>query len=128
MLGLTRHGQTFQRVICCWVGFGCLLFIASAVRAELTATVDTQHLTTDQTVNFTLTSTSESNAPDFSVLETDFEILGQSTFSQMQSHNGRIQQSLSWRLQLLPKRAGELLIPAFEIDGERSQSLDQISD
>ena len=75
-----------------------------------------------KTVNLTLSTTTGSGNPDFSVLQNDFEILGQSTFSQTQSHNGKIIQNLSWRLQLLPKRMGQLIIPAMTVSGETSKT------
>jgi len=98
----------------------CLLLGSLPASAELTASVDTTELTTEQSVNFTLSTTTGSGNPDFSVLNEDFEILGQSTFSQTQNNNGKIVQNLSWRLQLLPKRAGTLVIPAITVAGESS--------
>lgn len=100
-----------------------LIAVPLSVSAELTASVDVRELTTDETVNLTLSTTTGSGNPDFSVLQNDFEILGQSTFSQTQSHNGKIIQNLSWRLQLLPKRIGQLVIPAMTVSGETSKPI-----
>ncbi|MBX2881587.1 MAG: BatD family protein [Granulosicoccus sp.] len=110
--------------VLCGFSLLALMFVYSPFAlAELTASVDVRELTTDETVNFTLSTTTGSGDPDFSVLQNDFEVLGQSTFSQTQSHNGRVIQNLSWRLQLLPKREGQLTIPAMNVAGESSEPI-----
>ncbi|MBX2824622.1 MAG: BatD family protein [Gammaproteobacteria bacterium] len=100
------------------------LLSTQCVWAELTASVDATEITIDQSLNFTLSTTKGTGDPDFSALQIDFDILGQSTFSQTQSHNGKIIQNLSWRLQLLPKRKGTYTIPAITVAGETSDPIE----
>jgi hypothetical protein len=60
-------------------------------------------------------------APDFSPIERDFEILSSRSNSQYRSVNGRVDAWTRWTLTAKPKRTGRLTIPALELDGHRSQ-------
>jgi hypothetical protein len=55
-------------------------------------------------------------------LEQDFAVLGRSQQSSTVIRNGRIESSTTLVLTLLPKRSGDLKIPAINIDGEQTQS------
>jgi hypothetical protein len=61
--------------------------------------------------------------PDFSPLEQDFEILGNSQSQNIQMINGNMSRSLSWTLTLMAKRTGNLQIPAIDFGPERSKPL-----
>lgn len=61
--------------------------------------------------------------PDFTVLEEDFEILSTRRSSQHSIVNGRAESSLDWHLDLAPKRAGDLVIPPIEVNGEFTEPL-----
>lgn len=67
-----------------------------------------------------------SRGPDLEPLKTDFEILGSQASNQLQMVNGQFSAVTNWDVQILPKRAGELQIPVFEIEGLKTQPI-QIS-
>lgn len=76
--------------------------------------------------SFTLTFTapdSPDGDPDFSVLESDFEILNQSQSSNISMINGSFSKSLSWTLTLMAKRTGRLLVPSVPFGQDQSQPL-----
>ncbi|SIS87239.1 BatD family protein [Neptunomonas antarctica] len=55
-------------------------------------------------------------------LEQDFSVLGRSQQSSTVIRNGKIESSTILVLTLLPKRTGDLQIPAINIDGDQTQS------
>lgn len=57
------------------------------------------------------------DAINFRVLESDFTVMVPSVSSSTQIINGQSSQSTSWKVVLLPKRTGELTIPAFNVQG-----------
>ncbi|MEO5334204.1 MAG: BatD family protein [Magnetococcus sp. YQC-5] len=58
--------------------------------------------------------------PDFTPLEKDFEILDRSQSTNFQFINGQKSQSITWTLELMPKRAGALVIPPIAFGKDRS--------
>jgi hypothetical protein len=75
--------------------------------------------------SFTLVFSSDAapdGEPDFSPLENDFEIQGQSQSSQISIHNGSMSKKQQWTLQLMPKRAGTLPIPAIAFGADHSEA------
>ena len=64
-----------------------------------------------------------STRPDFSALDTDFDVLGTSQSTSVSIINGRMQRSARWLVDLMPKREGVFTIPAIQIGNERSNPL-----
>lgn len=58
--------------------------------------------------------------PDFSPLEENFEIQGQSQSTQFSLNNGQASHSLEWRLTVMAKKTGTLAIPAIAFGADRS--------
>lgn len=58
--------------------------------------------------------------PDFSPLDKDFEILSQSQSSQSSWVNGKSSQTISWILNVMARRAGQLTVPEIEFGKDRS--------
>ena len=76
--------------------------------------------------SFQLTfSTTESpdNDPDFSVLETHFDILNQNKSSQTSLINGQRSHQTQWSLSLMAKKTGSLLIPPVPFGSDMSQPI-----
>lgn len=65
----------------------------------------------------------QAQAPDLTPLEADFEVLGSQTSSRISSINGRTTAMVEYQINLRPKRTGEILVPAIEVGGERSEAL-----
>ncbi|MEE4382050.1 MAG: BatD family protein [Pseudomonadales bacterium] len=61
--------------------------------------------------------------PDLSPLEEDFAILGSQRASQFTIVGGRTESVTTWTVTLQPRRRGELLVPALEYEGERTEPI-----
>ena len=97
-----------------------MLGLATA-QATTTAQVDRSDIELNE--SFTLELTTDSNIdlqPDVSVLETDFYVGQGNQLSNTTIANGQIRRSKTWTFTLMPKRAGELVIPAISIGNEQS--------
>ena len=110
--------------------FIILLFAAlqaSALNAKsLSASVDRNAVAISDT--FTLTLVAQDiitlAQPDFSGLNSDFEIISKSVSHNIQNINGVNNQSITWTVQLKAKKLGALLIPSFSLSGEQSNTLE----
>lgn len=95
-----------------WISLG----LNPAYSATVNAVLDRSQMVLGETVQLQLTSTDQnSKTPDFSLLATDFEIVGTTENTQMQIINGQIDAQKTWELTLSPKRAGRLQIPVLTI-------------
>jgi hypothetical protein len=73
--------------------------------------------------SFTLTFSADETPdgdPDFSPLQKDFEILGQSQSNQFSLNNGHASRSIEWQLTVMAKQAGKLDIPSIAFGEDRS--------
>lgn len=89
----------------------------SLLAGEFTASVNRNHIGLDESVILTLSlkDTSAKSAPVVSPLNQSFVVSGQQQFSNTLMHNGHITSTFSWKLTLIPKREGELVIPSISI-------------
>lgn len=62
-------------------------------------------------------------APDLTPLQRDFELYGSSQSTQRSLTNGRLQSSMEWQVTLMPKRSGDLVIPALQVGDGATQPL-----
>lgn len=92
--------------------------------AELQLIVDRSELEANETLQAVVrySGNSSGSDPDFSPIEKDFEILSTSRQQQYSLINGQSQSSTDWKMLLLPKRTGQLNLPALSYQGERSQA------
>ena len=107
-----------------------LLFIlllplwATVAKAELSASVDRTSLAQYETLELTLrTDSGSSAAPDLTLLENDFDILGTRQSRQIRMINGQTESWRDWVVTLSPKRTGRLLIPSLTLEGETSKAI-----
>ena len=92
-----------------------LLFAAPVclMAAQVSAVADRDRLAAGESLRLELrVQGSPDNDPDLSVLEADWEILSRSQSSQMSIVNGDFSRSVVYSLILMPRRNGELNIPA----------------
>ncbi|HKJ53289.1 MAG TPA: BatD family protein, partial [Gammaproteobacteria bacterium] len=61
--------------------------------------------------------------PDFSALQNDFQLLGNSRSSSISIINGDYRRSVKWTLQMMAKKAGEFEIPPIRFDDKFSKPL-----
>lgn len=105
-----------------FVGVVLLLAFAASVGATPRAWLDRARINEGDTV--TLNIESESSAtPDFSVLEPDFDLRGQSSQTQTTISNGSVSTRTLWAVALEPHRSGTLQIPAIPVGKESTLPL-----
>ena len=93
-----------------------LLLPTLASAADISASVDRTAVARGETVELTLESTGDPGAsPDLSVLAGDFEIVDRRTSLNVSIVNGARSERHLLMLRLLPRRAGELRIPAIPV-------------
>ena len=96
------------------------LLLSSGAWAAVQLDVDRTRITEGETVTLTFrTDDAKKNLDtDFTTLEADFEILDRRSETQLSIVNGRQTAVVRLLLTVEPKRAGELVIPAFDFNGE----------
>ena len=112
-----------KRVIALLVTVISLLVCASA-QAAFQAFVDRNPVAEGESLTLTLKSDeSLDDDPDLSVLQHDFDVLGQSKGSSMQIINGSVIRSVQWQINIIPKRNGQLVIPSIKAGGQATQPI-----
>jgi hypothetical protein len=95
-----------------------------SANATVTASIDRADIELNE--SFTLELMTDANIdlqPDISVLEKDFHIGQGNQLSNTMITNGQIRRSKTWSYVLMPKRAGQLMIPSISIGTESSNPL-----
>ncbi|MBF8270605.1 MAG: Protein BatD, partial [Gammaproteobacteria bacterium] len=112
--------------------FLCALLMAPVTYAvTITVTADRDPAVLNE--SFVLTFESDDDVdddPDFSPLNRDFQVLSTGESSNMSIINGRVSSSKTWTLNVMARRAGELLIPpvAFGSDLSTSAMINVVKD
>ncbi|BBA35730.1 uncharacterized protein sS8_3793 [Methylocaldum marinum] len=100
------------------------LFPAGMVSAaDISVTADRDPVPLNE--SFTLIFSSEKapdDDPDFTPLEKDFHVLGQSQSSQISLINGRFSKRTEWQVTVMSKRVGTLTVPPIAFGADRSQA------
>lgn len=93
--------------------------------ATVIASVDRSVVAIDETISLTIrvNKSGSFTRPDLDILERDFHVLGSNQSSRHSIINGKSQSSTEWAVTLMPKRQGQLLIPAITINGEQTQPI-----
>jgi hypothetical protein len=94
--------------------------------ATLTATADRTIIDSNETLQLLVRLDSQAlmGEPDFSVIESDFEILSTSRQQQYSRVNGQSQSFTDWNLLLAPKRTGRLLVPSIKYKKDISNAIE----
>ena len=107
-----------------------LLAVACAVlpqiaQATLKTFVEPRLMDEMDTIRLTIRKegSNQSDPPDLTPLEQDFEVLGSQTSSRISSINGRTMASVEYQISLRPRRTGELTVPSLAIGGEQSEEI-----
>jgi hypothetical protein len=105
----------------CWVLTLLMGFISAAFAVEIEVSVDRNPVTLNESFQLLFTANeSPDGRPDFSPLETDFEILGQSQSSSTSIINGQFSKKIQWKVDVIAKSAGELVIPAISFGNDKT--------
>ena len=106
------------------LAIAALLQWALNVEAAVTASIDRADVEINE--SFTLKVLVDSGVdvePDASALETDFFVGQRSQLSNTTIVNGQISRSRTWTYVLMPRRAGDLVIPPVVVGSEQSNPL-----
>ncbi len=104
----------------------CVLWLAvPSHAATLDASVDRSKISLNETLTLTVTLDGKQSqvSPDFSGLQTHFDVLSNQQSSQHSVINGSVSVSTQWTLLLAPKDAGQVLIPPFQVEGLSSRPI-----
>ena len=114
---------SFKNKIPLFVVFFILNFFTATLFAiEISVSTDRNPVNLNESVQITFTASDEPDAePDFSPLEKDFTILNQSQQQSTQIINWKKSTSFQWVLNVMAKRAGNLVIPAINFGKDSSQ-------
>lgn len=100
---------------------GLYFFVNTALAVGFIATIDDNKISFGQGIHLTLQL--EDAKPianiDLSPLVKDFTIYSQQQFSSYSNVNGIIKSESGWHVILMPKKVGEFVIPAIEIDTDK---------
>jgi hypothetical protein len=115
------------RMRCCARIVALWLMTASvyAHGAEVRAWLDRNAMQLGETVTLNVEVANGGNdaKPDFSTLESDFNLSGTQSSSSINIVNGQSSSKLLWAVALEPKRAGTLTIPSLSVAGQNTQAL-----
>lgn len=100
-----------------------LLLQSPLLWAEVSASTDRTVLSIDETVSLEIKSKNGSGEPDLSILEQDFQILGKSQSQNYSLINGNASRTHIWNISLLPRKTGEITIPAIKIGSESTSPI-----
>lgn len=100
------------------------LFTSSVFANTIEMDLSNDHLTLDDTFTLTYIVTDKvyRSHPDFSVLQKDFKILNTSYGNSIRTMNGVTSVQTFWRLELQPKKTGELSVPAIDFGPGKSNA------
>lgn len=100
------------------------LLVCASAQAAFQAFVDRNPVAEGESLNLTLKSDENLDEdPDLSVLNQDFDVLGQSKVSSMQIINGNATRNTQWQIEITPKRNGQLVIPSIKAGGKTTQPI-----
>ena len=100
------------------------VLMTAPAQAAFQAFVDRNPVAVDESFTLTLKSDESLDSnPDLSVLQLDFDVLGQTRGSSIQIINGNATQSTHWQISLMAKRSGQLTIPAIMAGKQTTQPI-----
>ena len=98
------------------------LLLSQWVSAAISSEIDRTRVEQGDAFILTLNiSANEASQIDLEPLYQDFQVLGRSHQSSASYQNGELTTTTQLAITLSPKRAGQLVVPALTLDGEKSQ-------
>ena len=99
--------------------------ISNASAATPIAKVDRSVIAIDDTLTLTIRINDRGSysGPNLDPVKTNFFLLGNSQNSRHMIRNGQSESWTEWVITLMPKRIGQLEIPAIDIDGQLTQAI-----
>lgn len=103
-----------------------LFFTITAHASDLTASVDRNQLSVEETFTLRLRYAGDDSSggqPNFELLNQDFEILSRQQSTQYRVYNGRAESFVEWVITLAPKKEGNLFVPSLSYRGHISDAV-----
>lgn len=101
-----------------------MLVSASVTAAQITVTVDRNPIMLSDSFQLTFTAAeSPDDAPNFSPLEQNFDILNQQKNNQFSWVNGSTKKTIQWTLNVMAKQSGAIEIPEISFGDDTSKPL-----
>jgi len=122
----TLMKSTLLKRIYCMALMALLALASSQSWATLSATADRTIIDSNETLQLLVRLDSQAlmGEPDFTVIESNFEILSTSRQQQYSRVNGQTQSYTDWNLLLAPKRTGRLLVPSIKYKKDISNAIE----
>jgi len=101
-----------------------VLYSALSMADSLKVETDRQNVEMGDIITLAIEADFQSKGSklDLSRLEDQFDVISNQQSNQIEIVNGSYNSFTRWRLQILPKQAGKLIIPPFELNGVKSQA------
>ena len=101
-----------------------MLYSALSMADSLKVKTDRQNVEIGDIITLAIEADFQSKGSklDLSRLEDQFDVISNQQSNQIEIVNGSYNSFTRWRLQILPKQAGNLVIPPFELNGVKSQA------
>jgi len=101
-----------------------LLLIGLEVDAAVVASVDRAGVELNESFTLEIVVDTDTDLePDISVLDKDFYVGQRSRLSNTTIADGQIRRSKTWTYVLMPRRAGQLIVPSIAVGNESSEAL-----
>lgn len=100
-----------------------LLWTFAPVQAATRAWLDRDRIALGESATLNVETDQAAALPDFSPLRADFDVSGQGSSRQVQMTNGAVTTRTTHVINVIPRRAGTLTIPALAVGAERSTPL-----
>ena len=100
-----------------------MLYSALSVADSLKVETDRQNVEMGDIITLEIEADFQSKGSklDLTLLEDQFDVISSQQSNQIEIVNGSYNSYTRWRLQILPKQAGKLMIPPFELNGVKSK-------
>lgn len=100
-----------------------LIFVpANVLAAQISVSFDRNPVSVNESFQIIFTANDAPDKdPDFTPLEQDFEILGQSQSSNSSWVNGQSSRTIQWTLNVMAKHSGSLIVPEVKFGDDVSQ-------
>src|SRR5690625_4842426 len=107
-----------------WLALALLMASPGAL-ASIEARVDRDRLQLGETLTLVLSVEGRlaARTPDLRPLHDEFELLSQRQSSRHSLVNGQRQSVIEWHIELLPRQAGVLTLPALKLAGQQTEPL-----
>ena len=101
-----------------------VLIVPLSAQAAFTASVNRTSIASHESLELTLRTDESTNAsPDLASLAQSFDLLGTRQQQRTQIINGRSSYARDWIITLVPKKQGELTIPAITLGDQQTQPI-----